>query len=591
MIEVKGQEIIVDTTTKPTKETQASPTSEGFFKRNFYRKKTTNVVRKGRKFEKNLLNKPIRNIIIKTDDPFGYSLQDTTARPTKWVEKTGNSIHLKTKPYVLREILLFKKGDDLDSLKIRESERLLRNQKLYRRVEIKPILTENNDSVDVYVNAIDSWSMVVTATLSTKRGGIQIRERNFLGLGHILYNRFRHDYQLGKSLYHFNYTVPNIAKTRIIANVNYFKNEDQHYNKGITFTRPFYSPLAKWAGGVGVGQSFFQDSLDYNKTELEYHNFKFNYTDVWAAKAFRIGENKKGMISNFIVSTRYYQRSYKEKPNLENDPYNFFSNQNDYFLGLGISSRKYTKDQFIFNNGIDEDIAEGYVFGVTGAIQDREKYDRGYLGGRASYGRYLKNKNYIGAEVQYGSFFRNKKSEQTVFNFHVLYFSHLLNLNKWKIRQFTRVNYTVGAHRWDTPADELSLHEHDYAGLDGIRRARGLLGDQKLILEFQTQTYSPYEFLGFRVSPFFNAAIGIISNKKENSLFDKDNALLRLGVGVTFSNDYFVFNNVRISFSFYPKIPGEGLNLLKTNVIDNRDFELMDYSFDKPSYIRWNRWD
>ncbi len=561
-----------------------------FFKKNLYKKKAVVPKQELIPFEKSVVNKPIRQVIINSHDPFGYSLQDTTKQPTKWIERAGNALHGKTKPYVLREILLFKKGDKLDSLKVKESERLLRARKLFRKVEIVPILTANNDSVDVYVNTIDTWSMVVTGSVSTSKAGIQIRERNFFGLGHVLLNRYRHNYKTGNSFYHFNYTVPNIAKTRIIGNVNYLTTEDNHYNKGISFTRPFYSPLAKWAGGIGFGQVFYQDSLDYNRKDLAYYNFKYNYTDIWAAKAFRIGENKRGMISNFIVSTRYYKRNFKEDPNVEMDPYNFFSDQQNYFVGLGVSSRKYVKDHFIFNNGIDEDVAEGYVFGLTGAMQKRETYSRGYLAGRVAYGKYLKNKNYIGFDVEYGSFFRNKLAEQTTFTFNMLYFSHLLNFNKWKVRQFSKLNYTVGGHRWDTPADELSLHQNDYNGIDGIRRARNLLGDQKFILEFQTQTYSPYEFLGFRISPFFNAAFGIVGNKKDVFL-NKDHTIVRLGLGVLFTNDYFVFNNIRLSFSYYPRVPGEGDNLFKTNIIDNRDFELMEYNYDKPAYIRWNRWD
>lgn len=564
-----------------------------FLKNKLFKKKVKNdtiPIKEENFISNSVLNKPIRKIIIETNDPFGYSLKDSTLKPKNWIEKTGNSIHVKTKPYVIKETLLFKKGDKLDSLKIKESERLLLSQRLLRKVEIKPVLTEDKDSVDVYIDAIDSWTMFLTGSASTSKIGVQIRERNFFGLGHALLTRYRHNYKSGKSLFHFNYTVPNIAKTRVIANVNYFKNEDDHYDKGITFTRPFYSPLAKIAGGVGVGQKFFQDSLDYNRNDLKYLNFKYDYLDVWGAKAFRINEQANGKVSNFILAARYYSRNYTEKPDIDLDPYDFFSHQNNYFLSAGISSRQYVKDNFMFNNGIDEYVEEGYNFGLIGALQNRENYNRTYLAGKVAYGKYLKNKNYIGAELQYGSFFRDNFAEQTTFSFNFVYFSSLMNVNRWKIRQFSKLNYLVGGHRWDTPADELTLNQNDYLGVDGIRRGRSINGDQKLILEFQTQTYSPYEFLGFRLAPFFNAAIGAVSNKNEN-LFDKDNVVLRLGLGVTFSNDYFIFNNIKFSFSFFPKIPGEGQNIFKTNVIDNRDFDLMNYSFDKPSYIRWNRWD
>ena len=537
-----------------------------------------------------LVGKPIRNIVIKSQDPFGYSLQDTTRRPKKWIERTGNSLHGKTKPYVIRELLLFKKGDKLDTLEIKESERLLRSQRILRRVEIKPELTINGDSVDVYINSIDSWSMIATGSITTSRVGVRVRERNFFGLGHVFDNRFRHNYETGNNLYQFNYTVPNIAKSRVIGNINYFKNENEHFSKGISLTRPFYSPLAKIAGGIGVGQVYFQDSLDYNRNELLYHNFKYNYTDIWAAKAFRVGESKNGLISNLILSGRFYDKSYKESPVSVEDPYEFFSSQQNYFAGIGISSRKYVKDKYIFNHDIEEDVAEGHVLGVIAGYQNRPNSERFYLSGVASFGRYSENKNYFGAQIQYGSFFRDGHSEQTTLNVQSLYFSRLLSLSRWRIRQFAKINYTAGVHRFNTPADELTMHEHDFMGLDGIRGARNIFGDQKLMVELQTQSYSPYEFLGFRISPFFNAALGIVANR-EDRFFDSNNIIARVGLGVMFTNDYFVFNNFQLSFSFYPRIPGEGTNIFKSNVIDNRDFNLMDFNFDKPSYIRWNRWD
>ena len=555
-----------------------------------FKKKSTPTVVKDVPFKLQTVGKPIRSIQIKSQDPFGYSLQDTTRKPEKWIERTGNALHLRTKPFFIREILLFKKGDRLDSTKVRESERLLRSQRTLRRVEINPVLSENGDSVDVYINSIDSWSMIATGSITTSRAGIRIRERNFLGMGHIFDNRYRHNYETGNSLYQFNYTVPNIAKTRIVGNLNYFKNENEHYNKSVSLVRPFYSPLARYAGGIGVGQVFYQDSLDYNRTNLEYHNFKYNYTDLWLARAIRLGESKSGKISNFIVTARYYDRNFKEAPTFTADPNEFFSDQKNYFLGVGVSARKYTKDSFIYNYGIEEYVAEGHTAGIITAIQDRPGYERFYLAGTASYGKYLPNKNYFGVEVNYGSFFRDGNPEQTTFNVQGLYFSQLLNLSRWKFRQFSKINYTAGYNRWDTPADEMTLHQYDFMGMDGIRGARNIIGNQKLMIEFQTQSYSPYEFLGFRISPFFNASLGVVGNTKDK-FFHKENMIARIGLGVMFTNDYFVFNNFHFSFSFYPRIPGEGNNIIKTNVIDNRDFNLMDYNFDKPSYIRWNRWD
>lgn len=532
--------------------------------------------------------KIIRNIYYKTQDPFGYSLQDTTKKPTRWIERAGNTLHGKSKKFVLRQNMLLKPGDRYDSVKAAESERLIRTNRSIRRVEIKEEAV-GNDSVDLYVNSIDSWSMFITGSVSSSKAGIRIRERNFLGLGHVFDNRYRHNYKTGNSLYQFNYTVPNIAQTRIIGNVRYFKNEDNHYTKSISFVRPFYSPLAHYAGGVSVGQVYFKDSLDFEKPILVDNHFKYNYQDYWLARAFRIDDGHSENITNFIVSGRFYDRSYTETPTPENDPVNFFSDQTNYLVGIGISSKRYIKTKYIFNYDIEEDIAIGKSLGIIGGIQNIRQTDRYYLGGKASTGGFL-NTGFWGFGVEFGGFFNKGKFEQKTLSVELQYMAKLISWGKWKFRNFMKTNYLLGHDRLDSPADQLSLHEHDYLGMEGFKSDRGLTGQQKLMFEYQLQSYTPYEFLGFRISPFFNAMVAAIGDNKK-FILNNNPIYSRFSLGVMLTNDYFVFNNIRFSLSYYPSIPGQGDNLIKTNLLDNRDYQMMDFDFSKPNYIRWNRWD
>ena len=554
----------------------------------FKKKKTSFPIQPNYRNEDLYEGKIIRNIYYKTQDPFGYSLSDTTMRPTKWLERAGNTLHGKSKNFVLRQNLLFKKGEKYDSIKVSESERLIRSNRSIRRVEIKGNLV-GNDSIDVYVNSIDSWSMFITGSLSSSKVGIRVRERNFLGIGHVLDNRYRHNYKTGNSLYQFNYTVPNIAQTRIMGNIRYFKNEDNYYTKSLSFVRPFYSPLAHFAGGVSVGQVFFRDSLDYNKPVLEMNSFKYNYQDYWLARAFKINNFGSDKITNFIVSARFYDRTFKETPSLENDPEQYFSDQTNYMVGLGISSRRYEKTRFIFNYDIDEDIAIGKSAGLIFGQQNIRQTNRYYLGGKASIGGFI-NTGFWGISVEYGGFFNRGKFEQKTLSLELQYMSKLSSWGRWRFRNFAKTNYLYGDSRLDSPADQLTLHEHDYLGMAGFKSDRGLMGQQKLMFEYQLQSYTPYQFLGFRISPFFNAMAAAIGDNKK-FIFNSNPIYTRFSLGVMLTNDYFVFNNIRFSLSYYPNIPGQGENLIKTNLIDNRDYQMMDFDFSKPNYIRWNRWD
>lgn len=554
----------------------------------FKKKKTTFPIQPSSRQEDLFEGKIIRNIHYKTQDPFGYSLNDTTQKPEKWIERAGNTLHGKSKPFVLRQNVLFKSGDRYDSVKVSESERLIRTNRSIRRVEIvgQPV---GNDSIDLYVNSIDSWSMYITGSASSSKIGLRVRERNFLGIGHVMDNRYRHNYQTGNSLYQFSYTVPNILKSRIQGNVRYFKNEDDHYTKSISFIRPFYSPLAHYAGGVSVGQVFFRDSLDFQKPILVNNNFKYNYQDYWLARAFRIDDHRSENITNFIVSARFYDRTYKETPTEENDPVHFFSDQTNYMVGIGISSRRYVKTRYIFNYDIDEDIAIGKSFGLTFGQQHIRQSNRYYVGGKASIGGFI-NTGFWGLSTEFGGFFNKSKFEQKTLSVEAQYMSKLITWGSWHFRNFAKMNYLLGHDRLDSPADQLSLHEHDYLGMAGFRSDRSLIGEQKLMFEYQLQSYTPYKFLGFRISPFLNTMVGIIGDNKK-FIFNSNPVYTRFSLGVMLTNDYFVFNNIRFSLSYYPTIPGNGDNMIKTNLIDNRDYQMMDFDFSKPTYIRWNRWD
>src|SRR4051812_32633056 len=88
--------------------------------------------------------KGIRSIRIRTMDPFGYDSRDTALVPENFLQKAGNSIHIKSLPASIRNLLLIKKYDTFDSLRVRESERLIRSQSFVRDVVLIPIAVNNS---------------------------------------------------------------------------------------------------------------------------------------------------------------------------------------------------------------------------------------------------------------------------------------------------------------------------------------------------------------------------------------------------------------------------------------------------------------
>ena len=529
--------------------------------------------------------KIIREIYISTYDPFGYSILDSTEQPESFLERTGNTLHAKTKKFVIRNYLLQKEGDILDSLKILESERLIRSQRFSRRVRIS-IENAGNDSVDLYVKSLDAWSVAPYLLYSGSKLGLRLRDRNFFGLGHVYDIRYRQNFGNGNNVFQTSYSIPNIQRSFIGLNVGYYTNEQKDVTKGILIQRKFFSPLTRWAGGIYVGQRAYQDSIPNNEGILA-QDFKYNLQDYWAGFSFRLFNEEKTVaerLNNLIISARYFNVDYTKSPVTQIDNVNFYSDEEFYLVGLGISRRGFVQDRYIMNYDIVEDIPVGMSYGVTAGIQRKNRRNRFYLAGGIKMGNYYRL-GYFGFNVQYGGFLVEDKTEQSVFSVSANYYTRLMSWGEWKFRNFISTNLIIGNNRIDSRGDRLTLNENDPLGIEGFY-SRDLTGTNKWLTDIMVQSYSPYQFLGFRFSPFFSVSLGLISNEGEKLLNGK--MYTKLGLGIMFTNDYLVFSNFQLSIAWYNNIPGVGENIFKTNAFDNDDYELMDFDFGKPETIPYN---
>lgn len=541
------------------------------------KEKKTAVKQNYQQFE----SKIIRNINIVTLDPFGYSEIDSTRKPRNWVEKNGNSIHIKTKKLAIRNVLLIRENKPLDSLLIKESLRLIRAQSYISRVSLTTqLIAKNSDSVDITIRVLDTWSLLPKAVISDSKISLQLNERNFFGSGHALNSQYKKRFTDGKNAYNFEYVVPNIKNTFIKTSVLYFKDLDNNYGKTINIDRPFYSPFAKWAGGVNLNQQFRTDTIaDANRVHVR-QNFKYNSHDFWAGYAFRLfKENtENSRVTNLIVSGRFLNVAYLESPTVEYDPDDFYSSERFFLSGIGISTRKYVEDKYIFRNGIIEDVPIGRIYGITAGYQFKNNRERFYLGGQASFGNYFKW-GFLSLNFELGTFFNKSVTDQTAFTFQANYFTNLMTIGKWKVRQFIKPQLTIGINRQNAIGDQLTINE-EY-GIQGFKSA--IYGNQKLMMTFQTQTYSPWNVFGFRLNPFFNYTIAMLGNEEKE--LNQSKAFSKIGVGLIITNDYLVFRTFQISLSYYPTIPDAGNNIFKTNSLETSDFGFQDFGLDKPRTV------
>ncbi len=530
--------------------------------------------------------KIVRKIVIETLDPFGYSVTDLSQRPgSNKLDKIGNSVHLKTKEFTIRHLLLFKKNKPLDSLLVRDSERLIRAQRYVRRVIIRPVeVATSRDSVDILIRELDSWSLIPNGSASSSGTSIRLTERNFFGLGHQFENDFDKRFNTGETSYLARYTVPNIFNSYINGTVTYQIWKAYNSLKSVGVERQFFSAYTQWAGGAYYESRFERDTLPNAQQEWNWQNFKSQSQDYWGGYAWKIykGTTEEERTTRLVTTARYYQRIYTETPTFEYDSIGFYSNEHFYMASVGLTSRKFVQDKFLFNYNIVEDIPIGKVYSFTAGVQNKNNENRLYIGARYAFGNYYKW-GYLSTNLQVGSFYYRDLTQQTTLRLEGLYFTNIKYLGDWRYRLFASPVIVMGDNRMPIYTDQLNLNGD--AGIPGFN-SRTLVGTKKAVLNLQAQTYSPWNVMGFRVNPFVNFTMGVIGDE-QHKLYNSP-LYTKFGLGVLLYNDYLVFNSFQFSIAFYPTIPDSGSNIFKLNTIQNNDFILPDFQVGKPTVVPYN---
>ena len=379
--------------------------------------------------------------------------------------------------------------------------------------------------------------------------------------------------------YKIGYLIPNIRGTYINSTLIISKDQYNNTVKGFAIDRPFFSPFAKWAAGVEFKYQYHKYFIYSIDTILTEERFKFNTQDYWVGNAVRIfkGNTENDRTTNFISTLRYLRTRYLNQPDEVNVMQKMFSSENFYLASIGISTRKYVRDKYVYKYGLVEDVPIGKVFNLTGGYQLKNNVDRLYLSARLSFGNYF-SWGYLSSSFEYGTFICAKKAEQGFFTAEMIYFTGLIEIGKWKFREFIKPQVAIGLNRFSQ--DSLTLN-NDH-GLDGFNSPQ-LSGTKRILLTLQTQSYSPWNLWGFRFGPFLGLALGMLGNAGTG--FKNNKVYSEISLGVLIRNDNLIISTFQFSLSYYPSIPGKGENIFKVNTLRTSDFGFRDFEIGKPGIM------
>lgn len=535
------------------------------------------------KFTKNH-NKTIENINIEGIDVSGPSLEDGKNWQPGIFGRIGNSLHTKTKNWVISNYLLFNKGDKLNAWNINESERLLRKTGYFYDAKITIEDSVDPDKVNLQVITKDKWTLnpQISYIPKNKNGYAGFKDKNFLGLGHLAEINVTHDNDtyIGWG-FKSGYTISNIKGSFVDASVNLESNHKSNMLQ-LNLTRSFFTINTKWAGGLDF--TWQHDDLRYidrnNKINLIPHSF--DSQDLWAGRSFPVwfGKDEFRSNSSLIFSARYYRKHYRLRPPVSLDSNKIFVNNRLYLFSFGLINREYFKSFFVDNFGVTEDIPVGGLISLTAGSDEREFYNRLYYGMQIIYSALIDAAGYFSGDFELGGFRHQNKWEQNVIRINLIYHSPLIYKDKWKARFFLENDYLLGFNRF--AGEQIYLDQT--SGMAGFNELT-TPGTKRNVLNLEARIFSPYTVLGFVVGGITFVNLGLISGPDKNLLSSR--FYQAYGFGLRTQNESISETNFELAVVYNPYKPSYGTG--NTEVIFSASFVIgsRDFNFDEPKTIKF----
>ncbi len=185
---------------------------------------------------------------IRIDARNVFDIEDP--REDNWLFRLANTLHVRTRPEVIRRQLLFKPGERVSARLVEETERLLHSKSYYYNVTIVPA-NYRDGAVDVNVITRDTWTINLNAKYSRSGGAssskIGIQDTNVAGTALTLGYLQVSDPDRRGSEFEIDYSQAFDGRTQLA----YLQGDyDDGFRRLATVSRPFYALDTRWAYGA-----------------------------------------------------------------------------------------------------------------------------------------------------------------------------------------------------------------------------------------------------------------------------------------------------------------------------------------------------
>jgi len=519
----------------------------------------------------------IRKISVKVLDPFGTSVDDTSARCKTDAARALNSLHVNTRDFIVRRNILFEKGQVLDPVVLADNERVLRSLPSLDNAKILVSRPDpSTDSVDLTVVVKDVWSIGFDIPLITPNQlKYRIYDGNFLGLG----DRFT--IKMSTELYRapffrfdgVSYTYTNIGGSFINGTFEYSQDDIGNQSIMIDFERPFLTNNTVWAGGTNVVWARNALLIENDKVIVSY----LKDENLWLGLSFLL--NKQNNPSRIVVTEAVYRRVYTSRPEIFPDSNKSFYDHVRVLTGITWCKNNYYLTDYVTEMGKTENLPYGHKIQLTFGPDYSNFYQRFYTGLSVSFGRYFQKVGYFQAYVKVGGFLNQNSFEDGVLKANVQYFTPLVDFknNRYKFRTYIASDYRYGFNFLTNNPDYYDANL-DFR-VNKVAEQNIFWGTETLSTWLATLVFTPWDFYGFRFT-----LTGIIEG---GLIADKDQPLLNssfftgFGAGVMIKNDNLIFPTFVIAGYFYPMLTG-GEKMFQGILTSTTNYNFYDFNVTAP---------
>lgn len=469
--------------------------------------------------------------------PFGSSLQDTALTAKRWIEKTGNHLHMNTTRSKLRMQLLFKEGELVNPLLLAENEKLMRDLSYIEDVSFRLEPVENSpDEIKVIIISKDKFEYSINMSVNADNSDVEVANVNMFGLGHRLIvglaqkNEYLPDMGFYSS-YHINNMFGHLINSAVGISDTYLK-------KGwyVSIDKRFLTSNEVNAGGIS-----FEHVSKYNYI-AEDHPIELDTTvayitgDTWFIHAF---SNKKVLTNKTLAAFRYYHQVFDRT---EDDSFgdSEFLRNHDFILGsLSCSSRNLYRNNLVYGYGVTEDIPYGYFYEVAAGLDKSQFGTWPYFKLSLSKAFIDKASNYFCSKIGLDGFIDNGVIKQGTMLASVDFFSKKISAFGDPFRWFGKIEFLGGINRF----------EEEYLTIDGRAGIRDfytsdLKGNNRLKCSLELVRYLKWNFYGFKFTNYLFTDFAFLSDKLE-SILTRD-FYAGIGAGLRIYNESLLFKIIDI---------------------------------------------